>query len=83
MRRIVVLLTVVAMMVGMLAVSVAPAFAAKDSFNCRLSDRFVTTTGFTTAGIPPDRNGDGIFCIYGNTVTGKTTFTDNHPVVVE
>ena len=44
MKRVVVLLTVVALMVGMLAMSVAPAFAATfDNWGCRYSpDRFFT-----------------------------------------
>ena len=83
MKRIVMLLSVVALMVVMLAMSVAPAFAAKDAFNCRLSDRFGTSRLFISPGILPDRNGDGVFCFYINHDTGDVRYADNHPRVVE
>jgi hypothetical protein len=83
MKRILVLLSVVALMVVMLAMSVAPAFAAKDAYNCRTSDRYATYAETILNGIPPDRNGDGIYCVYVNYNTGKATYADNHPVLVE
>jgi hypothetical protein len=80
MRRILVLLSVVAMMVVMLAMSVAPAFAAKDAFNCRLSDKFTTTPQFNSQA--PDRNGDGVWCVYSpNNNPGDFRFADNHPAL--
>ena len=78
MRRILVLLTVVALMVVMLAMSVAPAFAAKDAFNCRLSDKFTTTPQFNSQA--PDRNGDGVWCVY-DYGGGDFRFADNHPAL--
>src|SRR5215212_3230928 len=82
MKRIVMLLSVVALMVVMLAMSVTPAFAAKDAFNCRLSDRFTTFSLVTpNPGTPPDRNGDGIFCVYEDNDEGFVTLADNHPAL--
>jgi hypothetical protein len=82
MRRILVLLSVVAMMVVMLAMSVAPAFAAKDASNCRLSDKFTTTAQPIPPGRSPDRNGDGIICVYiSNEDPADIRFADNHPAL--
>jgi hypothetical protein len=59
MRRIVVLMTVVALMVGMLAMSVAPAFAAWDAEGgqCRTNGHLTTVQGPYDQS--KDRNGDG------------------------
>jgi hypothetical protein len=82
-KRILMLLSVVALMVVMLAMSVAPAFAAKDEFNCRLSDKFTTTPEFVLRpGEFPDRNADGIFCVYQDNDTGLIIkVADNHPAL--
>jgi hypothetical protein len=81
-KRILVLLTVVALMVVMLATSVTPAFAAKDEFNCRQSDKFTTTVELTRPGEFPDRNGDGIFCVYqDNDNPLDLKIADNHPAL--
>ncbi len=80
-KRIVALLTAVALMVVMLAMSVAPAFAAKEAYNCRLSDKFTTEVRFVSPGISLDRNGDGIFCIYRT--PQKARGVDNHPALRE
>ena len=76
-KRIVVLLTVVALMVGMLAMSVAPAFAATfDNWGCRYSpDRFFTYhQGITSI----DRNGDGRTCEYYIYKTATYREADNN-----
>jgi len=80
MKRILVLLSVVALMVVMLAMSVAPAFALKDAYNCRLSDKFTTEVVYSPGSVF-DRNGDGYFCIYRTPQSGKAV--DNHPKLIE
>jgi hypothetical protein len=81
-KRIVVLLSVVAMMVGMLAMSVAPAFALQrmDLWGCRVSDKFYTHDESIYPGSDPDRNGDGKYCSYMNWDTGKWRNADNRPL---
>jgi len=84
MKRIVVLLSVVALMIVMLAMGVAPAFAAKNEYNCRAqTDKHSTITHFVTAGTYYDRNGDGIYCAYQSYRTGAWTYADNHPALIE
>jgi hypothetical protein len=79
MRRIVVLLTVVAMMVGMLAMSVAPAFAAWDAQGgqCRTGDTLIGTNGVPRL-IEKDRNGDQQLCLTHRGPAGvNLSFYDN------
>ena len=62
MKRILLLLTVMALMVVMLAMSVAPAFAATfDADGCHVSDNYAT---FHYSNSRLDKNGDGITCQY-------------------
>jgi hypothetical protein len=84
-KRIAMLLSVVALMVVMLAMGVAPAFAAKNEYNCRVSSTYKhsTITHFVTTGTYYDRNGDGIYCAYQNYSTLDWTYADNHPKVIE
>jgi hypothetical protein len=78
MKRIMMLLTVVALMMVMLVSGVASAaFAATlDSWGCRVSDRFITFDQGIVPGFPPDHNGDGKFCQYIK--NGKVSNRDNH-----
>ena len=63
MRRILVLLSVVALMVVMLAMSVAPAFAAWTGADgaCR-GDDFLVTIGTFPPQVKKDKNGDLLVC---------------------
>jgi hypothetical protein len=63
MRRMVMLLSVVALMVVMMAMNVAPAFAAWDAQGgqCRTGDG-ITTVGSYPPFVKLDRNGDGAVC---------------------
>jgi hypothetical protein len=63
MRRILVLLSVVALMVVMLAMSVAPAFAAWTGADgqCK-GDDFLFPTGTFPPLVKKDKNGDGLVC---------------------
>jgi len=63
MRRILVSLTVVALMVVMLAMSVAPAFAAwtGEGGACK-GDDFLVTIGTFPPQVKKDKNGDGLVC---------------------
>ena len=68
-KRIVMLLSVVALMVVMLAMSVAPAFAAwRVTFGCFAKPNLVVL--FNASDFPSldqkDRNGDDILCGYSN-----------------
>ena len=79
-KRIAMLLSVVALMVVMLATTVAPAFALTrlDPWGCHLSDRFYTSdVGVFPAGGGADRNGDGKYCEYMSYKTGEWRFADN------
>jgi hypothetical protein len=78
-KRIAMLLSVVALMVVMLAMSVTPAFAFTrlDLWGCRLSDRFYTSDSGIYRGSGPDHNGDGKVCYYMNWNTGKWSYADN------
>jgi hypothetical protein len=62
-KRIAMLLSVVALMVVMMAMSVAPAFAAWDAEGgqCRTGDG-ITTVGSYPPFVKLDRNGDGAVC---------------------
>ena len=78
MRRIVILLAVVALMVGMLAMSVAPAFGQPQVIQgCFVRPNFVLLTN--ASDFPSldqkDRNDDDILCGYGT--RQGTHFTDN------
>ena len=78
MRRIVMLLTVVALLVGMLAMSVAPAFALTlDARGCRLADNLYTQDIYSP-GSYRDHNGDGWVCSYYNFNNDKWRDADNH-----
>jgi len=78
MRRIVMLLTVVALMVGMLAMSVAPAFAATfDTYGCHVSDRYLTFH-YTNSTSYLDHNDDGIICQYYYPSRGTWRDADNN-----
>jgi hypothetical protein len=83
MKRILVLLSVVALMVAMLAMSVAPAFAAWDAANgqCRTGGR-LTPTGTNSILQDLDQNNDGQVCAVQTSTGGtgghaKTQFYDN------
>jgi hypothetical protein len=59
-----VLLTVGALMVVMLATSVAPAFAAWETNGCRMGDTlFPAADIIGTDAAAKDKNGDGLVCI--------------------
>ena len=74
MRRILLLVTVVALMVVMLVASAAPAaFAHAESCSGNYSG--VGSEAFLQTG--KDRNGDGLVCIYSRN-SGQTAFKDNH-----
>ena len=84
-KRILVLLSVVALMVVMMAMSVAPAFAAWNPAGCRGQDEL---TNWPT-GVPPDgkRTTDGEICVHervrehqGDTII-TISFYDNRDVV--
>ena len=78
-KRLAALLTVVALMMVMLAMSVAPAFAATlNSWGCRVADNLITINESIIPGLPPDRNDDGKYCQYINLNSGKSRFADNH-----
>ncbi len=62
MRRMVVLLTVVAMMVGMLAMSVAPAFAALNANGCRGDDQLLPVQSALQDRIDGKRTEDNQTC---------------------
>ena len=75
-KRIVVLLTVVALMVVMLAMGVAPAFAATfDADGCHVSDNYATSH-YSNSSL--DKNGDGITCQYYYYKTLTTRDADNN-----
>ena len=61
MKRILVLLSVVALMVVMLAMSVAPAFAAWEANGCRTGAHISSVFSAEERAI--DRNGDTFICI--------------------
>ena len=72
MRRIMMLMTVVALMVVMTAMTVAPAFAHTPSyFGC--GDK--GAVGVFPAGAYGDRNGDGVVC---GSMKKDGTYKDNH-----
>jgi hypothetical protein len=77
MRRILVLLSVVALMVVMLAMSVTPAFAAWDAEGgqCRTGDRLLETFGLPSLD-KTDKNNDGYYCQHARVKEkGGTTTT--------
>jgi len=78
MKRILVLLSVVALMVVMVAMSVAPAFAAAtyNDYGCRTGDSFYTEAYFS--GGYHDHNGDRITCGYYTFNNDKWRDADNH-----
>jgi len=78
MRRIVMLLTVVALMVGMLAMSVAPAFARWEVSGCRTGDRLVTPANTDQDLV--DQNLNGSIC-RKETPKGFHYY-DDRPVVI-
>jgi hypothetical protein len=76
MKRILVLLTVVAlMMVGLVGGMASAAFAARDEFGCRVTDNYTVIS--ITPGVSKDHNGDGILCRYINN-NGRIQVSDNH-----
>jgi hypothetical protein len=77
-KRILVLLSVVALMVAMLATSVAPAFAAWDPMTgCKGLDSLVPA--FSSPGVDGHRTDDGYICAHlGSKKT--LSYYDNHPV---
>jgi hypothetical protein len=82
MKRILVLLSVVALMVVMLAMSVAPAFAAWDAENgqCRTGGHLIATGGNPLLEKEDQNNDDRVCWIQTSTGTGehpKTTLYDN------
>ena len=60
MKRILVVLSVVALMVVMLAMSVAPAFAAWEGNGCRTGDPLVPSAG--VLGVDGKSTSDGLIC---------------------
>ena len=79
MKRITVLITVVALMVGMLAMNVAPAFAAWDAENgaCRTGSHLFYISGSTNPYyLKKDRNNDGLLCYE----PGSRNLYDNRPI---
>ncbi len=77
-KRILMLLTVVALMVVMLVSGVAStAFARTSVFGCTAKQIGVRAI-FVTPGTDGDRNGDGIVCGYANP-QGTEHIRDNHP----
>jgi hypothetical protein len=81
-KRIVMLLSVVALMVVMLAMSVAPAFGAKPpSVNgCMVRGEvaFWISVNDTDSRYQYDRNGDSIICGYSNKFFTHVHYTDNN-----
>jgi hypothetical protein len=80
MKRIVMLLTVMALMLVMVAMSVAPAFGSRiNQFGCIQKSGFALVIVSANPALfsPYDRNNDGIVCSYHNP-QGKVHFTDNH-----
>ena len=85
MKRIVVLFTVVALMVGMLAISVASAFAAPSS-PCPGNNGGVRIEGVHSDFDPAyDRNGNGLICRYDhfdkNGFLLSSRYKDDHDIV--
>jgi len=83
MRRILVLVSVVALMVVMLAMSVAPAFAAWTGAGgaCR-GDDFLFPTGTFEPLVKKDKNGDGLVCDDERQSNNRiySFYYDNRPV---
>ena len=81
MRRMVLLLSVVALMVVMMAMNVAPAFAAWDAEGgqCRTGAGGITTVGSYPPFVKLDRTGDGIVC-YKVSDQGVYRYYDNRLV---
>ena len=78
-KRIVMLLTVVALMVGMLAMSVAPAFAAWDAENgaCKTGSNLLYIQGETDPYyLKVDRNNDWLLCFSPS----NNRLYDNRPI---
>jgi len=78
MKRILVLLSVVALMVVMLAMSVAPAFAAWEANGCRTGGSLYGRVVPGSFEASKDRNGDEFVCYISK--GSKTLFYDNRPV---
>ena len=80
MKRIVVLLTVVALMVGMLAMSVAPAFAAWNAVGCRGTDTLFPAQAPALQSIDGKFTEDDQVCLAHRGHEGtKIGFYDNRP----
>jgi len=80
MKRIVMLLSVVALMVVMLAMSVAPAFAAWEANGCRTGGSLYGVVVPGTFEASKDRNGDGYVCYISNDTPqgfARTHYYDN------
>jgi hypothetical protein len=71
MRRVLLLMSVVALIVVMVAMSVGPAFAARNSAGCKGDDVLFRYGGSGPGRI--DENGDGYVCLTGN-AEGKQAY---------
>jgi hypothetical protein len=76
MRRIVMLLSVVALMAVMVAISVAPAFAAWEANGCRTGSFLVTPENESQAAIDKNLNGTICFVVHGD----RAHYYDDRPV---
>ena len=81
-KRVAILLSVVALMVVMMAMSVAPAFAAwtAQGGQCREGASGITTTGSYEPFVKLDRNGDGALCYEESNRSGGYRYYDNRLV---
>jgi hypothetical protein len=78
MRRVLLLVSVVALIVVMVAMSVGPAFAAGGNLaQCRGHDLLFRTGGNDPAGI--DENGDNYLCVH-ETPGHQHAYDNRHPI---
>ncbi len=79
-KRIAMLVTVVALMMVMLAMTVAPAFARWETNGCRTGSSPTTPENEIQAAI--DKNGNAVICVvvHGHPVDGFLKYYDDRPV---